>query len=433
MFLGIMGFVLLIGIMVILFGGKIAPAVAFIIPPVIFGAILGYSPVEIAAFIQQGVGTTTGTAILFIFSIPFFGIMNELGVFDPIVDKLVKFAGENFVYVTIATVLIAVVSHLDGAAASTALVTVPAMLPIYKKLGIRPQVLVLLIAISAGVLNIVPWGGPTIRAAAMLGIDAHELWIPLIPIQVLGLLIALGAAVYFGITEKKKTHLAFEYYAKNEATKSAGAASETEKLPMWRLLFNWALIIIVIWLLSTGNMASSVIFMVALGLALFVNYPNLKTQQAALERQSKGVVTVAVVLLASGALVGILNGTYMLENMGHLLLTMIPDAWGQFYYVFVGALAAPIAVVFGTDAYFFGLQPIITEVGTSLGHSAQAGANLLLIGHNSTVLVSPMTPAMFLLIGLAGVDLKDHLRFSIPWAIGISYVFVAFGFMLGII
>ena len=429
--LGALGFLLLVGIMIILFWGKFYPALAFVIPPIIVALLLGYNITEIGGMIQRGIGTVQGTAVLFMFSIPFFGIMNEKGVFDPIVDWLVSKAGTNMVMITIATVLIAIVSHLDGSAASTALITVPAMLPLYKKMNMRPHILVLLIAISSGTLNIVPWGGPTLRAAAMLGMDPNDVWLPLIPIQIVGFAVSLGAAIYFGLTEKRHSQTAIDYYAKSEV-KSA-KVSETDRVSGWKLWFNWALIVILVLTLAMSWMPAATTFLVGLVLAILVNYSGAKNQSNAVQRQSEGVITVATVLLASGALVGILTDTYMIEHMGSMILSLIPEAMGAFYYHIVGAIAGPIAIIFGTDAYFFGLQPIITEVGAALGHDPVGGAHVLLMGHNSTVLVSPFTPAMFLLIGLAGVDLKDHLRFSIPWGIGLSWVFVVAGFILGIL
>ncbi len=47
---------------------------------------------------------------------------------------------------------------------------IEAMLPVYKKLKIRPTTLLLICVTSMGVMNLLPWGGPTMRAATFLGI-----------------------------------------------------------------------------------------------------------------------------------------------------------------------------------------------------------------------------------------------------------------------
>lgn len=73
-------------------------------------------------------------------------------------------AGSDITLIMIATSLIAVVAHMDGACASTYLITIPVMLPIFKKMKLNPLILLLLVGLSTGVMNLVPWGGPTIRA-----------------------------------------------------------------------------------------------------------------------------------------------------------------------------------------------------------------------------------------------------------------------------
>jgi len=359
--------------------------------------------------------------------------MNDVGVFDPLVNKLSKISGNSFVAVTVCTVIIATIAHLDGSSASTALIVVPAMLPIYKKMQIRPVVLTLLIAASCGVMNLVPWGGPTMRAATVIGVDANEVWRHLIPIQVVGIILSLTLAVIMGIKEKKHTELAKAYYAKLSESDAKEEATVSRELPTWKLYANLAIILVTIGLLIWGEIALFVVFMAGLAITLLLNYSTLKEQQTALKRQAPGVLTVVTVLLASGVLLGILEETNMLNEMGNLLLTIIPTGVGNTFDLIIGFMAGPIAVIFGTDAYFFGLLPLVAEVGVNFGVSEMSSALILLIGHNSTVLASPMTPAMFLLLGLAGVEVKDHLKFAIPWLLIMSWIFVIFGFITGII
>jgi CitMHS family citrate-Mg2+:H+ or citrate-Ca2+:H+ symporter len=47
--------------------------------------------------------------------------------------------------------------------------------------------------------------------------------------------------------------------------------------------------------------------------------------------------------------------------------------------------------------------------------------------------VSPLTPSTFLLIGLAGVDLADHQRRTIPYAFGITLLMALAAFSVGAI
>lgn len=66
---------------------------------------------------------------------------------------------------------------LDGDGASTFLITISALLPVYKRLGMRPLVLAGVVCLGAGVMNMVPWGGPTARAMAALHLSSSDMFI----------------------------------------------------------------------------------------------------------------------------------------------------------------------------------------------------------------------------------------------------------------
>lgn len=170
--LALVGFLIIIVMMLLIFRSKALPAFCFAVLPIIGALICGFSLADISDFIGKGVGSTWQTAILFIFSVTYFGIMNDAGLFDKLVDGLVKKAGKNITLILIFTSIIAMIGHIDGAAATTYLITIPTMLPIYKKMHIRPTVLLLLCGSATGIMNLVPWGGPTIRA------PPRPMWMP---------------------------------------------------------------------------------------------------------------------------------------------------------------------------------------------------------------------------------------------------------------
>ena len=205
---GILGFACIVALVVTLFKSKTMPSMAFIIFPSILGLILvigGYYSIEqIGELIKGGFKSTGPTAALFVFSVLFFGIMTDAGMFDVIINKLMKHVGDNVIGVTVMTALIALIGHLDGGGASTFLIVVPAMLPVYKKMHMRPSTLLRVAVLAMGVLNLMPWAGPTMRAASVLGMEAGQLWGKLIPVQIFGIVFCLTHAVFAGIQEKKR-------------------------------------------------------------------------------------------------------------------------------------------------------------------------------------------------------------------------------------
>ena len=202
--LGVMGILMIATIVWALIQSKTNPVPIFVIVPIIAAVIVGFGPQDIFEFIKVGVSKTWSTAVLFIFSIVFFSLMGDVGLFDPMVNWLAKKAGNNIMAVTIATSLIAVIAHMDGALASTLLITIPAMLPVYKKLHIRPVTLLVIIGAAMSIMNLVPWGGPVARTGVVLNADVNALWQELIPLQGIGLVILVVFAGYMGMVEKRR-------------------------------------------------------------------------------------------------------------------------------------------------------------------------------------------------------------------------------------
>lgn len=309
--LALIGFLIIIVMMVLIFKSKALPAFCFAVLPIIGAFICGFNLTEISEFIGKGVGSTWQTAILFIFSVTYFGIMNDAGLFDKLVDGLVQKAGKNITLILLFTSIIAMIGHIDGAAATTYLITIPTMLPIYKKMKIRPTVLLLLCGAATGIMNLVPWGGPTIRAASTAGVDATELWIKMIPMQIFGLVALLAIAVFLGRVETKRiAKLGLSMDTETEeiiARKEADNSLKRPKLLWFNLLFTLILIIALVrkWLPTYA------VFMVGTIIVLAVNYPDPQLQQKRIQAHAPSSIMLTVTLLCAGVFLGIMTQSGM--------------------------------------------------------------------------------------------------------------------------
>jgi CitMHS family citrate-Mg2+:H+ or citrate-Ca2+:H+ symporter len=439
----------------LLLKGKSSPIVLFIGLPILAGLIGGFSPIEIGEFASLGLEKTTSNAVLFIFSITYFGIMNDAGMFDIIIDKLVKKAGNSVVSITVVTAIIGIIGHLDGATATTVLVTIPAMLPLYKKLNIRPHVLLLIVSAAMGVMNLLPWGGPTARTAVVLGIEANALWKILIPIQIVGIFTTLGLAIILGNIEKKRgagyvndrnfeqsgidsaevaiamttSDVSTKVDEKDYAKKKAELDLKRPKLAWFNILLTTA----VIGTLVADKMPSYIVFMVAFSIAVIVNYPSKKEQEGRIKAHAPAALLISATMLASGIFVGVLGESGMLDAMAKTLLGLIPGFMAPFIHIIMGIFALPIGMFLGTDAYFYGLLPLVIEVAQTYGVTAMNVALTMIIGKNVALLISPLVPATFLALGLADVELKDHIKFSFRWLFAISLIMLVCGLIFGII
>lgn len=428
----LIGFLMIIAIVALLLKGKMSPIVVLAVVPVIAALILGYSPLSIADFIKEGIKTTTSNGILFIFSVIYFGVLSDTGLFDVIVNWLVKKAGNNVIAITVATALVATIAHLDGTTATTVLITIPSLYPIYKKMNIDPKILLCITGACMGVMNLLPWGGPTARAATVLQMDANELWHILIPIQIAGFVINIVLGVLLGMYAMKQGAGAGKGEAVEVDEKAAAEADALRKSNPF-LIFNLLLTVGVIAVLSAGLATSYVVFLVALCILLAVNYPDQKLQDKLIKKHAPAALIISATLFAAGAMVGIFDGTGMLTEMANAIMGIIPSALGRFIHVIFGILALPLGLCVGTDAYFYGIMPLVMQVGETYGVASLSTALTMVIGKNIALMVSPLVPATFLAIGLTNTELKDHMKFSIPLYFAISLLMLLLGIIFGII
>ena len=437
--LALLGFATVIAVIVLLLRNVTVPALAFVGVSTITAAILvatgAFTLDEMAGFIKEGVKGVHGTAILFIFSVLFFGVMTDAGMFDKIIGALMKKVGNNVIGVALMTCIIAIIGHLDGGGASTFLITIPAMLPVYKRLHMRRETLLLICVTAMGVMNLMPWGGPTMRAASVLEIEANDLWFQLMPMQVVGLILAFATAIFWGFQEKKRIAKLGDAAAE-EADKyddsDSGEKSEELARPQ-NFIFNVILTLAVIIVLVMDLFPSYYVFMVGCALGILVNYRGKKLQNSIIKSHAASGLTMASTIMCAGVFLGVLSKSGIMEKMAIMMASVIPTSMGKFLPVIIGILSVPLALLFDTDSYFYGLLPVLISVGNQFGVNPAHIAIAMVVCRNCATFISPVAPATYLGIGLAGVEIKDHIKYCFGWQWGVSLICLVAGLILGVI
>lgn len=437
--LALLGFATVIAVIVLLLRNVTVPALAFVGVSTITAAILvatgAFTLDEMADFIKEGVKGVHGTAILFIFSVLFFGVMTDAGMFDKIIGALMKKVGNNVIGVTLMTCLIAIIGHLDGGGASTFLITIPAMLPVYKRLHMRRETLLLICVTSMGVMNLLPWGGPTMRAASVLGVEPNDLWGQIVPMQVVGLVLAVGTAIFWGFQEKKRIAKLGDA-AVEDAGKYDDSDSEEKNNELARpknFIFNVILTLAVIIVLVMDIFPSYYVFMVGCALGILVNYRGKKLQNSIIKSHAASGLTMASTIMCAGVFLGVLSKSGIMEKMAIMMASVIPVSMGKFLPVIIGILSVPLALLFDTDSYFYGLLPVLISVGNQFGVNPAHIAIAMVVCRNCATFISPVAPATYLGIGLAGVEIKDHIKYCFGWQWGVSLICLVAGLILGVI
>ncbi|SDA76150.1 citrate-Mg2+:H+ or citrate-Ca2+:H+ symporter, CitMHS family [Algoriphagus alkaliphilus] len=425
--LATLGLVTILLLLYLVITKKASPVIALILVPILTGIAAG-KVIELPVMIGDGIQSIAPTGVMFVFAILFFGILLDAGTFRPIIHHLLKIAGNDPIKIALSTAILAMLVHLDGSGAVTFLVVVPAMVPVYDQLGMKRLNLACIVALAAGTMNILPWGGPTIRAATALNVSVTELFNPIFIPFLFGLATVLLIAFFLGKSEKNRIGAAVLPVDKVGLQLSNDL--EMPKL-FWINIF---LILLAITVLILGWAPPYVIFMVAFAIAMLINFPKIEDQKTRIDAHAKEAMLMASILFAAGCFTGIIKGTGMMDAMAAKVETLMPAQLGAQLPLITGLLAMPASMLFDPDSFYFGILPLLASTAGHFQVSALEVGQAAIMGQMTTGFpVSPLTGATFLLIGLAGVDLGDHQKKTIPLAFLVTLVILTVSIIMGII
>ena len=384
---------------------------AYVEPVITFGTRFTKALSILSAdYMGKGLSSIVATGVMFIFAILFFSTCSDAGVFDPIINRILKFTGEDPVKVCIGTFLIGCICHLDGSGATTFLIAIPACMPLFQKLK----------------MNL--WA-----AAAMSGlgyeVTGSELWVGIMPAWIAGLVTCLLVAAFLGKKEAKRIAAgipAQEVTGLTEA-KTVNTSNELARSG-WRWYFNVALILVILYILVTNRLSPAVTFMIGYCVLLIVNYPSVDLQHKIINSHAQAAFLMVSIVFAAGAFTGVVKNSGMLASMTDALVSIIPTSMGTFIAPIVGLFSVPLSLLFDPDSYYYGVMPVIANAVSAMGGNALAVAKASIMGQMTLGFpLSPLTGATFLLLGLSGQDLGDHQKHTLPYAWVASAIMVAVG------
>ena len=433
----------------ILIRGKTHPLIPMTLVPVIGAFITGYGLEDLATFFEEGLSSVMKVVVMFIFAIIFFGILQDVGLFTPIIRALIKTTRGNVVAVAVGTGLIGVVAHLDGSGSTTFLLTIPALLPLYQALHMSRYVLLTIVALAASVMNMVPWGGPLGRAGAVISQDTNTVWMHLIPMQGLALVFVILVAFALGVREKRRiaalqaagklpatddvdvNAIADDFEQKQrEEQEKQGYQFRSGTVPT---VLNVIVVLAALVVLLAGLLPPAPTFLIAATLALIINFTSQSEQADALKRHAPNALSMAGIIIAAAMFLGVLNETGMLEAIALSLISVLPEADGPYLHVAVGILGVPLDLLTSTDAYYFSVLPIVQETVAVYDISGLGAASALILGNVIGTFVSPFSPALWLALGLANAQMGRYLKLAFPIAWVFSMIIVGIAFATGML
>jgi citrate-Mg2+:H+ or citrate-Ca2+:H+ symporter, CitMHS family len=430
MLLTILGFSLIIIFMLLIMTKRLSAMIALIVVPIVFALIGGFGK-EMGPMALEGIKSVAPTGIMILFAILFFGIMIDAGVFDPIISTILKLVKGDPVKIAIGTAILALMISLDGDGTTTYMITISAMLPLYKRIGMKPMVLAGIAVSASGVMNLLPWGGPTARVMTALKLNMGDVFTPVIPSMIGGVLFVLFMAYCLGRKERKRIGvMEIDYPAMSELAATTADADIYLKRPKL-IVVNYLLTILLLFALIKELLPTTVLFMIGFAIAITINYPKISEQKDRIMHYADNALSVVSMVFAAGIFTGILTGTKMVDAMAHTMITHIPTSLGSHFALITAIISAPFTFFMSNDAFYYGILPLLAKAASGFGIDPAAVGRASLMGL-PVHLLSPLVPSTYLLVGMVGEDFGDLQRTILKWACGSALVMIAVSLVLSI-
>jgi CitMHS family citrate-Mg2+:H+ or citrate-Ca2+:H+ symporter len=491
--LTILGFVMIATFLVLIMMKKMSPIAALVLIPALFCVFVGKGA-KLGDYVIDGVTSLAPTAAMLMFAIVYFGVMIDVGLFDPIVRGILKFCKADPMRIVVGTAVLAAIVSLDGDGSTTFMITVSAMYPLYKRLKMSLVVMTGVAAMANGVMNTLPWGGPTARAATALKVDASDIFVPMIPALAVGLLGVFVLSYVLGRRERTRLGTLtldevlveenIEHKVEEKQTETVlvgagtgtgsgggkggratrptgGAGSGTDAdapgadgsadagdedddrmlqvldpaRPTLRPKLYWFNALLTVVLLTAMIMEwlpIPVLFLLGAALALTVNFPHMPDQKARIGAHAENVLNVSGMVFAAAVFTGVLQGTGMVDHMATWLVDIIPSGMGPHMAFVTGLLSLPLTYFMSNDGFYFGVLPVLAEAGAAHGVTPLEMARASLVGQ-PLHMSSPLVPAVYVLVGMAKVEFGDHTRFVVKWAVLTCLVILGASMLFGIV
>jgi CitMHS family citrate-Mg2+:H+ or citrate-Ca2+:H+ symporter len=427
MYIVIIGVIMLVVFMALILSKKVSPLSALVIVPIVFGFVAGFGTDTFrhAMLGMIDVGTTVAMLTL---AILYFGIMLCTGLFDPLGGVLLRFMKGDPFRVIMGTALLSTLVSLDGDGTTTVMICCATLIPVYTKLNINRVWLATFVILPNGVINLLPWGGPTARLLAVIKLDSGELLLRLLPLLAIGLVVTFAMAAFIGLRERKRLGITDLVFQEQRAELTAEEMEMRRPKLIW---FNLALTIVCLLAIIAMGIPGPLVFAIGSCIALVVNYHNLKTERRVITYNAEGIVNVVVLILGAGVLMGMLNKSGMAEAMSNALISVIPESWSPAFTFIIAFLSGPGTWILNNDAFFFGIMPVLAETASSYGFTDMQIGLASLLGQALRGF-SPVIPALYFLTSYVKVEFSDYQKKMIPLCLILFAVNLFAGLVLGI-
>ena len=452
MLLTVFAYAMMVVFMYVIMKKKMSPFTALVLIPLAFALVAVLTgvvqDVNIGTLVRQGlfgndskdkltkISGTAETGVMLLFAILYFSLMLDSGLFDPITNKMIRYAKGDPMKVLVATAIVAAAVSMNGDGTTTTLICCSAFVPIYKKLDMKLMNLGVLVILQNTIMNLLPWGGPTARAMSVLGVEADILGY-LAP----GMVLSILYVIFFvarGMGKKERARLGIKELTDAELDELT-TISDPEVLAIRRpqnFWINAVMTIVLIGWLVAGSFIKSievkpvVLFLIGTGLAMMINYPDLKSQSKRIGENAGDAVQVVLLVFGAGVFMGLFQGTGMAKALTDSIVHIIPQQLAGFWSLIIALISVPGTFFLTNDGFYYGVLIPFAEIGRQYGFTDMQMALASLMGQ-AFHLLSPLVAFIYLLLRLTGLDMGEWQRESAKYAAVVFVIFVVTIVLMG--
>ena len=452
MLLTVFAYAMMVVFMYVIMKKKMSPFTALVLIPLAFALVAVLTgvvqDVNIGTLVRQGLfgnnskdkltamKGTAETGVMLLFAILYFSLMLDSGLFDPITNKMIRYAKGDPMKVLVATAIVAAAVSMNGDGTTTTLICCSAFVPIYKKLDMKLMNLGVLVILQNTIMNLLPWGGPTARAMSVLGVEADILGY-LAP----GMVLSILYVIFFvarGMGKKERARLGIKELTDAELDELT-TISDPEVLAIRRpqnFWINAVMTIVLIGWLVAGSFIDAievkpvVLFLIGTGLAMMINYPDLKTQSKRIGENAGDAVQVVLLVFGAGVFMGLFQGTGMAKALTDSIVHIIPQQLAGFWSLIIALISVPGTFFLTNDGFYYGVLIPFAEIGRQYGFTDMQMALASLMGQ-AFHLLSPLVAFIYLLLRLTGLDMGEWQRESAKYAAVVFVIFVVTIVLMG--
>jgi CitMHS family citrate-Mg2+:H+ or citrate-Ca2+:H+ symporter len=391
--------------------------------PIAASLIMGTGFTETMDLARAGIEEAAPIAVMFIFAMLYFGVLSDAGMFEPVINRLlsVKTAGKSVFSVVAITAIIAALIQLDGQGLTTLIVIVPPMLIVFDKLKIRRIMMALIVCLVIGSMNMMPWSGPVVRAAAVIDMGIMELYIKLLPIQIAGVALSFAILYIASREEQKRGEFIPAVGGGIGAVRTSEAAKELQRPKLF-----WINLAITAMLVTTlfAGLPAYIVFLAGCAIVLPLNYRALQEQYNRVKAQAEKILISVYTIIGAGVLLGIMEGTGMFAALANAIVYIVPDSLSHLAPLMFGLLVTPLSFLLNSDAMIFGIMPVAVNIGARSGVSGATVAGMFISGRVIGSGLCLTAPAVYVGLSLMKIEYRDAFTFCFKWILALGIILV---------